>query len=231
MKGVKLAGHMEMAQFKVPYWASGNFERTYPLPPYSTVIGMVHSLCGWKEYHPMLISVAGRGILNIDKFATRWKGGMFSGEETKEFKERFPVRVRDGEGFRGYVRQPAVMEYIADLDLRLHILPLDQSEVDEIVSALRYPKRFPSLGRYEDLIRIDDIREVEISDSESEAFLDMPAYVPWHSGMQGTVYRIHKTYTVDRKRRIRFEDVSVIVVDPETVTAKTDVDGCPVFLA
>ena len=156
---------------------------------------------------------------------------MFSRSETEEFIERFPIRVRDGEGFRGYGRQPAVMEYIADLDLRLHILPLDQSEVEEIVAALKYPKRFPSLGRYEDLIRIDDIRAVDISGSESEAFLDMPAYVPWHSGMQGTVYRIHKTYTVDRKRRRRFENVSVIVVDPETVTAKTDEDGCPVFLA
>lgn len=230
MKGIKLVGHMEMAQFKIHPWA-GALERTYPLPPYSTVIGMAHSLCGWKEYHPMLVSVAGRGILNIDEFATRWKGGMFSSKETKEFKERFPVRVRDGEGFRGYVRQPTVMEYIADLDLRLHILPLDQSEVDEIVVALKYPKRFPSLGRYEDLIRIDDVGEVEISGSESEAFLDMPAYVPWRSGMQGTVYRIHKTYKIDRKRRRRFEDVPVVLTDPEKVKAKTDEDGCPVFFA
>ena len=230
MKGVKLVGHMEMAQFKIHPWV-GALERTYPLPPYSTVIGMVHSLCGWKRYHPMMVSVAGRGIPNRDEFSMRWKGGMYSSTETGEFAARFPVRVRDGEGFRGYVRQPAVMEYIADLDLRLHIIPLDQSEVDEIVAALKYPKRFPSLGRHEDLIRIDDVREVEISGSESEAFLDMPAYVPWRSGMQGTVYRIHKTYKIDRKRRRRFEDVPVIVVDPEVVTAKTDEDGCPVFLA
>ena len=126
----------------------------------------------------MMVSVSGRGIPNRDEFVMRWKGGMYSSTETGEFAERFPVRVRDGEGFRGYVRQPAVMEYIADLDLRLHILPLDQSEVEEIVSALRYPKRFPSLGRYEDLIRIDGVQETEISGTESEAFLDMPAYVP-----------------------------------------------------
>ena len=230
MKGVKLVGHMDMAQFKIHPWVGG-MERTYPLPPYSTVIGMVHSLCGWKGYHPMMVSVAGRGIPNRDEFSMRWKGGLFSRTETEEFIERFPVRVRDGEGFRGYVRQPAVMEYIADLDLRLHILPLDQSEVDEIVASLKYPKRFPSLGRYEDLIRIDGVQETEISGTESEACLDMPAYVPWRSGMKGTVYRIHKTYTVDRKRRRRFEDVPVIVVDPEMVTAKTDEDGCPVFLA
>ena len=230
MKGVKLVGHMDMAQFKIHPWVGG-LERTYPLPPYSTVFGMVHSLCGWKRYHPMMVSVAGRGIPNRDEFSMRWKGGMYSSTETGEFAERFPVRVRDGEGFRGYVRQPAAMEYIADLDLRLHILPLDQSEVDEIVSALRYPKRFPSLGRHEDLIRIDGVQETEISGTEIEAFLDMPAYIPWHSGMIGTVYKIHKTYTIDKKRRRRFEDVRVVVCDPGTVTAKTDEDGCPVFLA
>ena len=125
MRGVKLVGHMDMAQFKIHPWVGG-LERTYPLPPYSTVIGMVHSLCGWKGYHPMMVSVSGKGIPNRDEFIMRWKGGMYSSTETGEFAERFPVRVRDGEGFRGYVRQPAVMEYIADLDLRLHILPLDQ---------------------------------------------------------------------------------------------------------
>ena len=55
MKGVKLVGHMEMAQFKIHPWV-GALERTYPLPPYSTVIGMVHSLCGWKRYHPIKLA-------------------------------------------------------------------------------------------------------------------------------------------------------------------------------
>ena len=75
------------------------------------------------------------------------------------------------------------------------------------------------------------LQRANVPCAQSEAFLDMPAYVPWRSGMKGTVYRIHKTYTVDRKRRRRFEDVPVIVVDPEVVVAKTDEDGCPVFLA
>lgn len=55
--------------------------------------------------------------------------------------------------------------------------------------------------------------------------------VPYRGIYISNLYRIHKTYTVDRKRRRRFEDVPVIVVDPEVVVAKTDEDGCPVFLA
>ena len=33
---------------------------TYPLPPYSTVIGALHKACGYTEYHPMKISVQGK---------------------------------------------------------------------------------------------------------------------------------------------------------------------------
>lgn len=32
---------------------------TYPLPPFSTVIGAMHYVCGYKEYHPMDISIQG----------------------------------------------------------------------------------------------------------------------------------------------------------------------------
>lgn len=38
---------------------------TYPLPPYSTVIGALHKACGYTEYHPMQISIQGKyGSLN-----------------------------------------------------------------------------------------------------------------------------------------------------------------------
>lgn len=47
--------------------ASANYRReevidnkmTYPLPPFSTVIGALHNICGFKEYHPMDISIQG----------------------------------------------------------------------------------------------------------------------------------------------------------------------------
>lgn len=33
---------------------------TYPLPPFSTVIGALHAACGFTKYHPMNISVQGK---------------------------------------------------------------------------------------------------------------------------------------------------------------------------
>lgn len=32
---------------------------TYPLPPFSTVIGAIHSMCGYREYHEMDVSIQG----------------------------------------------------------------------------------------------------------------------------------------------------------------------------
>ena len=48
--------------------ASANYRReetvdnkmTYPLPPFSTVIGALHKACGYQEYHPMDISIQGK---------------------------------------------------------------------------------------------------------------------------------------------------------------------------
>lgn len=33
---------------------------TYPLPPFSTVIGALHNACNYKEYHPMDVSIQGK---------------------------------------------------------------------------------------------------------------------------------------------------------------------------
>lgn len=32
---------------------------TYPLPPFSTIIGAIHKACGYQTYHPMDISIQG----------------------------------------------------------------------------------------------------------------------------------------------------------------------------
>src|SRR3712207_4702505 len=36
-----------------------NNRMTYPLPPFSTVIGALHNACGYTTYHPMDISIQG----------------------------------------------------------------------------------------------------------------------------------------------------------------------------
>lgn len=94
---------------------------------------------------------------------------------------------------------------------------------------LKYPRRFPNLGQHEDLLRIDKVEVVEIL-SPKKMTLDLPAYAPVLPEISGTVYTLHKKYTVDRERRI-FEDVKTVYLDAgQEVITEIDSCGNPVFL-
>ena len=210
MKAVMIQGHMDTARFSIPGW-NGKRGETYPLPPFSTVTGMVHFLCRWDSWHDMKISVSGNGVMNKPEICMRWRGGAVAGSETEEFKQRFPVRVKSGDSFVGWVNTLIHEAFASDLDLRLHIMPDNQEEVDVIYRKILNPRTFPSLGRHEDLIRIDDVQVVDILPAQEMA-LDMCAYVPSTIKVPGTVYTIHKDY-VSKNGKRRFNDIPVKYLD------------------
>ena len=210
MKAVMIQGHMDTARFSIPGW-NGKRGETYPLPPFSTVTGMVHFLCRWDRWHDMKISVSGNGVMNKPEICMRWRGGAVAGSETEEFKQRFPVRVKSGDSFVGWVNTLIHEAFASDLDLRLHIMPDNQEEVDVIYRKILNPRTFPSLGRHEDLIRIDDVQVVDILPAQEMA-LDMCAYVPSTIKVPGTVYTIHKDY-VSKNGKRRFNDIPVKYLD------------------
>nr|DAW58636.1 MAG TPA: Cas system-associated protein [Caudoviricetes sp.] len=83
MKAVLIEGYMEKGVFATPFSHAGKRVYTYPLPPFSTVAGMVHFLCRWSSWHDMNISIAGSGTVNEQEFVMRWKGGAYAGSETE----------------------------------------------------------------------------------------------------------------------------------------------------
>lgn len=210
MKAVMIQGHMDTARFSIPGW-NGKRGETYPLPPFSTIAGMVHFLCRWDSWHDMKISVSGNGVMNKPEICARWRGGAVAGSETEEFKQRFPVRVKSGDSFVGWVNTLIYEAFASDLDLRLHIMPDNQEEVDVIYRKILNPRTFPSLGRHEDLIRIDDVQVVDILPAQEMA-LDMCAYAPSTIKVPGTVYTIHKDYVIKNGKR-RFNDIPVKYLD------------------
>lgn len=58
MKAIRLHLKQDVANYRREETISCRM--TYPLPPYSTVIGALHDACGYKEYHPMSLSIQGR---------------------------------------------------------------------------------------------------------------------------------------------------------------------------
>lgn len=72
------------------------------------------------------------------------------------------------------------------------------------------------------MIRIDNVQVVDVLPAQ-EMTLDMCTYVPATAETPGTVYTIHKDYTISKGKR-RFNDVRVKYLDRETKVI-TDCDN------
>ncbi|MBP2100003.1 type I-B CRISPR-associated protein Cas5b [Enterococcus rivorum] len=204
MKAIKIKLWQDLVNYKKPM--SFQLKETYPLPPFSTVIGMVHALCGYTEYHEMDISVKGKYFSKANDLATRYefKNGMTYDEK------RHQLNV---EGF-GVSRGISTVELLADVELELHIIPKDQTLLEEIFAAFKQPKEYPSLGRREDLVTILSSKIVSVEEKEFEDDLklskDYAAYIPLELikeekliygdskgiSFYGTRYQLTKDYTL-----------------------------------
>lgn len=158
MKGIKLTIHQDMVNYRRP--TSFQLRETYPLPPLSTVIGMVHNLCGYQQYEPMDVSIQGNYFSKTNDLYTRYefKNGM------KFEKARHQLKVNEF----GISRGIGYTELLVDVHLILHIVPKNQDKVEEIYQFLKYPAEFPSLGRREDLANFEKVSIVEIEEKEFE---------------------------------------------------------------
>ena len=198
MKAIRVRLRQNMVNYKKP--TSFQLKETYPLPPFSTVIGMVHSLCGYTEYKPMQISVQGKHFSKVNDLYTRY-----------EFKNGMPydtLRHQLKVGDYGVGQGVATAELLVDVELLLHIAPDDQSLVDEIYAALVQPKEYPSLGRREDLVTIDEVKIVTLSETKLEeqiqAFEDYYAYVPYEMVLNKDVNTTHNIQGI-RKSGTRYK--------------------------
>ncbi|MDU5082960.1 type I-B CRISPR-associated protein Cas5b [uncultured Tissierella sp.] len=202
-KAVRLKLYQNMVNYKKP--TSFQLKETYPLPPYSTVIGMVHSLCDYKEYKEMDISIQGKYHSKVNDLYTRYefKNGM------KFDSARHQLQV----GEFGVSRGISTVELLVDVELLIHIIPEDQSLVREIEKAFLYPTEYPSLGRREDIVTIEEVKVVDIFEEELKEDIELReeyvAYIPLDmikdesiivdgggNGIKnrGTRYRITKDY-------------------------------------
>lgn len=203
MNAIRVRLRQDMVNYKKP--TSFQLKETYPLPPYSTVIGMVHNLCGYTEYHPMQISVQGKYFSKVNDLYTRY--------EFKNAMKYESARHQLQVGEYGVCQGVATAELLVDVELLLHIAPEDQGLVEQIYSAFISPREYPSLGRREDLATIEEVKIVSLTLTELEKQIKSPkdyhAYIPYEMvekesvkltnkiqgvASSGTKYKISKDY-------------------------------------
>ena len=205
-KAIRLKLHQNMVNYKKP--TSFQLKESYPLPPYSTVIGMVHSLCAYKEYKEMDISIQGKYHSKVNDLYTRYefKNAM------KYDEKRHQLKVGD----YGVGRGVSTVELLTDVELLIHIIPQEQGLIKEIENAFIFPREYPSLGRREDIVIIEEVKVVDIFEEKLTRSLkgveEYSAYIPidiienediqsrnQEEGIStsGTRYNINKDYKLE----------------------------------
>lgn len=212
-KAIKIECYQNMANYKKP--SSIQVQESFKLPPYSTVIGMIHKVCDFKEYKPMQISIQGNSKSIVSDMYTRY---FFTPNKCEGDRVYFDIiNKKEEEKIQaGLIRGTGVAELMVDVDLIIHIVPEDESLFDTILNGLKKPSIYPALGRHEDILRIDKIDSVELEYTD-EITLENDAYIPLNilekidSKISGTVYNLNKVFAVNEKTKIRYWEEKIKV--------------------
>ena len=69
-RAIRLQCFQNLVNYRKP--SSFIIKETFPLPPYSTVLGMIHAACGYTEFHPMKLCIQGTNSGMISELYTRY---------------------------------------------------------------------------------------------------------------------------------------------------------------
>lgn len=186
MKALRLDLFQETVCYKKPF--AMKISETYPLPPYSTVNGMLHKILDADEYIPMNISIQGNYESIINNYQTTY------------FYKKKEVTT-----------MPMNQHMLLNVSLIIHINAEDDI-LDKLYNKFLNLDEYLSLGRKEDLVRIDDIKFVDIQEYEldedyedeentlSDYIIKMPIYVPKtkYYDLSGISYRLNNYYINNR---------------------------------
>lgn len=180
MKILKLKLYQETACYKKPF--ATKVAETYPLPPYSTVIGMFHKILQAQagQYFPMNVSVQGsyEGIFSNYQNLRKYKG-------------------------KEVTSMPFNVHQLLNANLIIHVQAEDEI-IDRIYQNIVNGTETFTLGRNEDIVRIDGIKILEYVNEVEDAEIKRNAYIPeWiDSDIDGINYRLNATYKIQDDIRI-----------------------------
>lgn len=231
-RAIKIECYQNMVNYKKP--VSIQFQESYPLPPYSTVIGMIHKACGFENYIPMKISIQGTNSSSVSNMYIKYFFGIqfepyTYNSKSKEYKisnrhnyfvyrknekgiggtaDYFRKTFKDktGKGKDGITRGLGYAELMTDVNLIIHVIPEDESKFDKILKGLKNPSIYPSLGRHEDILRIDSVKETTLKGA-TEIEMKNDAYIPIpylknivNKDIMGTNYKLNKEFYIKNSK-------------------------------
>lgn len=194
MQALKLKLYQDLVCYKKPM--SFKTGETYPLPPPSTLNGFFHNALNATEYLPMKFSIQGTYNSITNNLQTLYKFGGVRKEKGK---------VRDYWAVIGNTsinRNVFYTNLLVGASLVIHV-DAHADTLKRLQDSLLFPKEYLSLGRREDLVRLDEVSIVDLEEKEDKRngiSIRYPAYVPkqyaLENDLHGINYRLNSYYEI-----------------------------------
>lgn len=213
LKVIRLCLEQQMPNYRKP--ASFLVRESYPLPPYSSVIGMIHTACSFTSYHPMDISIQGSYGSEVSDYATMYNMGAKYNPNDNPPRHQAKVTDEDGKE-HGINIGPKPCHLLTDVELVIHIKPTNDDDFDVILNGLLNPVQYLSLGRHEDIVNITEVKVAELTgedDEEDDFSTKYSIYIPADnfirdvSSYQGTIYKLTKVFDTKKSDKRIWEQV------------------------
>lgn len=199
-KAIRIQCFQNLVNYRKP--SSFIIKETFPLPPYSTVLGMIHAACGYTTFHPMKLSIQGINKGTISELYTRYS--FSAGVKYEE--GRHQICIEDGEKY-GIFKGIANVELVCENQMVIHVVP-EEADFETVVQSLKYPKKYLSLGRYEDILDIEKVDIVNIHMEEGtiarrNIYIPVDMKTSWGENLIGerhtTVYNLTKEFEITKE--------------------------------
>lgn len=225
MNVLRIKAFQETACYKKPF--ANKVTETYPIPPYSTVKGMIHAVLNADKLIPFSLSVQG----DFESQIIDYRKTYF----VKKHEFAMPIVL---EGISGaapvysenvMTSMPLYTHMLHNIQLVFHI-KADEQVLEKIYNGFHQMSSFVSIGRHEDLLRIDEVDYV-ILEKTDECLTKHSIYIPKsqiaESGL-GVPYLLNWTYKI--KKGIReWEKIPAIYL-PKHEDINEDYFNAPIFI-
>jgi len=186
MTVLKLCLYQNMVNYRVEN--SFGYVQSYPLPTFSMVRGMTHSLLGLKEYKPLKISIQGK----FNNVATNMQRII---KFDKAGRENNPYRVIVNGSQRTATHGIMFVDSLVNCELILHIAFDDKKLTKKL-----YEKVLTDtvvLGRNEDIARVDfektklvNIEQDKNVELKYPIYIDKKIALDVNNQLAGTYYKL-----------------------------------------
>lgn len=197
-KAIRVECFQNLVNYRKP--SSFIIKESYPLPPYSTVLGMIHTACSYPrgEFHPMKVSIQGKNAGFVSELYTRYSFSF----DTKYESGRHQVCIQEDEKTYGAFKGVAHVELICCNEMILHIVP-EEEDFETVYRSLQNPPVYLALGRHEDILDIRKVKIVELREAD-EAITNNDIYIPADSDIylgnsSTTIYTLTKEYEITKQ--------------------------------